>query len=233
MANSEISKGVFPIDISPIIDNGYNFPFTQEDLSYSFDALEPHIDTATMQVHYNGHHKAYTNNFNKAIEDSNINVGERHLIRILTNVSKYDDPVKNNGGGYFNHLIFWRMLTPNGIGAPLGDSSVAISAKFGSFDNFKKAFGDAAATRFGSGWAWLSVGLDGELFISSTANQNNPIMDVVEPKGLPILTLDVWEHAYYLKHQNKRNEYINSFWNVVNWEEVEIRYQEAKGIIGK
>ncbi len=232
MANSEISKGIFPIDISALSENTILFPFIKKDLEYGFDALEPHIDTATMQVHYNGHHTTYTNNFNNFVSND-VPETERTLVKILTNVGNYNDPIKNNGGGYFNHLIFWKMLTPNSTLTPLGTSATAIINKFGSFDNFKKAFGDAAATRFGSGWAWLSVGLDGELFISSTANQNNPIMDVVEPKGLPILTLDVWEHAYYLKHQNKRNEYINSFWNVVNWEEVERRYQEAKGIIGK
>lgn len=232
MANSEISKGVFPIDISALSENSNLFPFVKNNLEYGFDALEPHIDTATMNVHYNGHHTAYTNNFNNAVAND-IPETERTLIKILTNVSNFNDPIKNNGGGYFNHLIFWKMLTPNSTLSPIGDSSTAISNKFGSFEAFKQAFGEAAATRFGSGWAWLNVGLDGELFISSTPNQNNPIMDVVEPKGLPILALDVWEHAYYLKHQNRRNEYIASFWNVVNWEEVERRYQEAKSIIGK
>jgi len=194
-------------------------------LPYAFNALEPHFDAMTMEIHHDRHHKAYTDNLNKAIEGTEL--ANASIESILANISKHTPAIRNNGGGYFNHNLFWEILTPNAPAGPSGDLAAAIDKTFGSLDKMKEQFNAAAATRFGSGWAWLIV-KEGELAITSTPNQDNPLMDIAEVKGTPILGLDVWEHAYYLKYQNKRPDYINAFWNVVNWAKVEELYAKAK-----
>ena len=190
-------------------------------LSYSYNALEPYIDAQTMEIHHSKHHGGYTNNLNKAIE--NTPLADMSIEEILKDVSKHSAAVRNNGGGFYNHNLFWSVMSPNGGGKPTGKIAEAINAKFGSFESFKEKFSAAAATRFGSGWAWL-IDKNGELEIVSTPNQDNPLMDVVDVKGYPLLALDVWEHAYYLKYQNRRPDYIENFWHVVNWNEVEQRF---------
>ncbi|MCC6462188.1 MAG: superoxide dismutase [Saprospiraceae bacterium] len=196
--------------------------FTLPDLPYTPASLEPHIDARTMEIHHDKHHAAYVNNLNAALQ------GTEHegksLETLLANISKLPPAVRNNGGGHWNHSMFWEVMAPNAGGAPEGALGAAINAAFGSFDEFKKQFGQAATTRFGSGWAWLCVGEDGGLFITSTPNQDNPLMDVAEKPGRPILGLDVWEHAYYLNYQNRRPDYISAWWNVVNWNEVARRF---------
>lgn len=198
--------------------------FTFEPLPYAYDALEKSIDKETMEIHYDRHHRAYYNNFVKAIAGTELEY--MTMEEIFTHMSKYPVGVRNNGGGYYNHTMFWNNLSPNG-GQLEGDLKEAIVKTFGSVEDFKKQFEQAGATRFGSGWAWLSVNDKGELFISSTANQDNPLMDVVAERGIPILALDVWEHAYYLRYQNKRGSYMSAFWDVVNWSEVSERYEMA------
>jgi Fe-Mn family superoxide dismutase len=196
-------------------------------LPYAYDALEPHFDARTMEIHHTKHHAAYTNNLNAAIQGT---PAENMTIEvILGNISKHSVAVRNNGGGFFNHNLFWQILTPNGKGAPSAQMNIskAIDRDFGSFDAFKEEFSKAAMTRFGSGWAWLCTDDQDKLFITSTPNQDNPLMDIAERRGTPVLGIDVWEHAYYLHYQNRRNEFIAAFWNLVNWEEVSIRYNEA------
>ena len=187
-------------------------------LSYSYDALEPYIDAKTMEIHHTKHHGGYTNKLNNAIEGTPL--ANQSIEEILKEVSKQPTGVRNNGGGYYNHKLFWDIMSPDGGGEPSGKLMDAIKKDFGSFDKFKEEFNQAAATRFGSGWAWL-INQDGKLVIASTPNQDNPLMDISEVKGTPILGLDVWEHAYYLKYQNRRPEYIDAFWNVVDWNKVE------------
>ena len=195
-------------------------------LAYATDALEPHIDKMTMEIHHGKHHQAYVDNVNKALAGTE---GENHKIEdLMKSISKYPMPVRNNGGGHFNHTLYWSVMSPNGGGAPAGDLAKAIDAAFGSFDEFKKKFAEAGMTRFGSGWSWLSVSSDGKLQVSSTPNQDNPLMDIAEVKGTPILGMDVWEHAYYLKYQNKRADYVAAFMNVVNWNAVADRFAKAK-----
>ena len=196
-----------------------------EPLPYAYDALEPYVDSQTMEIHYSRHHQAYFNNLVKAVAGTDLE--SQPLEAYFGRISQLPVAVRNNGGGHWNHTLFWRVMSPNGGGIPEGDLLAAIEKAFGSFDDFKKQFEAAAAGRFGSGWAWLSVAADGSLFVSSTPNQDNPLMDVVEPRGTPILGLDVWEHAYYLKYQNKRAEYAGAFWNVVNWPEVAARFAAA------
>jgi Fe-Mn family superoxide dismutase len=191
--------------------------FSQVPLSYSYEALEPSIDAMTMDIHYNKHHAAYIKNVNDAIAAENITAAT--VSEFFASTSKLSAKARNNGGGAWNHNFFWQVMKPQGGGAPTGKVADAILASFGSFDKFKELFTQAAMTRFGSGWAWL-VKADGKLLIGSTPNQDNPLMDVSDLKGTPLLALDVWEHAYYLKYQNKRNEYIANWWNVVNWDEV-------------
>lgn len=194
-------------------------------LPYAYTALEPHIDAQTMEIHHSKHHQAYVTNLNAAIAGSD---AEKLSIEdICKNISKYPMPVRNNGGGHFNHSLFWAIMGPNAGGEPSGDLAAAINTAFGSFADFKTQFSTAGATRFGSGWAWLII-KDGKLAVCSTPNQDNPLMDIAEVKGTPILGMDVWEHAYYLKYQNKRPDYIAAFWNVVNWNEVARRFKEAK-----
>jgi len=194
-------------------------------LPYSYDALEPSIDKQTVEIHYGKHHKAYYDNFMAAVKGTDME--SMDLMDIIRNISKYPMAVRNNGGGYFNHTFYWESMKPKGGGLPTGKLSEAIIKSFSSFDELKKQFSDAGKTRFGSGWAWLCLDPKGTLFICSTPNQDNPLMDLAEKKGIPLLTMDVWEHAYYLKYQNKRADYIDAFWNIVNWEEVARRYETA------
>jgi len=200
--------------------------FQLEALPYGSDALEPHIDKETMEIHHGRHHQAYVDNLNKAIAGTDAE--NKSLEDILRQVSNYGPGVRNNGGGHFNHQLFWSVLGPNAGGTPTGKLAEAIDAAFGSFDELKKKLQEAGATRFGSGWSWLIVGEDGKLAVTSTPNQDNPLMDVAEVKGTPIFGIDVWEHAYYLKYQNKRPAYLEAIFNVVNWDAVAKRYQEAK-----
>lgn len=200
--------------------------FTLPALPYAFNALEPHIDARTMEIHHGKHHNAYVTNLNNAIAGSDAE--KLSIEEICKNVSKYPVAVRNNGGGHYNHSMFWTILGPNAGGKPSGAISDAINGAFGSFDEFKTQFAAAAAGRFGSGWAWLVVDSSKKMKITSTPNQDNPLMDVAETKGTPILGLDVWEHAYYLNYQNRRPDYIAAFWNVVNWDEVGKRLSSAK-----
>ena len=190
-------------------------------LPYANDALEPHFDKLTMEIHHDRHHKAYVDNLNKALEGSD--AAGKSIEEILQNISKQPVAVRNNGGGHWNHTFFWNILSPNGGGNPQGTLAAAIDKKFGSFDKLKEEFAKAAMGRFGSGWAWLTAS-NGEVAISSTPNQDNPLMDVAESKGTPIIGLDVWEHAYYLKYQNKRADYVNAWFGVVNWDFVASLY---------
>ena len=198
--------------------------FTLPALPYAPAALEPHIDAMTMQIHHDKHHQAYVDNLNKAVAGTpNENKSLEELVSIAGTLTR---AIRNNGGGHWNHSFFWQILAPNAGGKPTGKLAESIDADFGSFDAFKEKFALAGMGRFGSGWAWL-VEQDGKLLISSTPNQDNPLMDVAEVKGTPILGVDVWEHAYYLKYQNRRAEYLAAFWNVVNWKEVNKRYEAS------
>jgi len=198
----------------------YNLP----ELQYSYDALEPYIDATTMKIHFSKHHAAYVNNLNNAIAGTELE--SKSLDELLANAGMLPTAVRNNGGGHFNHSLFWSIMGKDKGGNPSGKLAEELNSTFGSFESFKDAFSKAAATRFGSGWAWLLV-KDGKLVVSSTPNQDNPLMDVAEVKGTPILGLDVWEHAYYLKYQNRRPEYIENFFNVINWDEVSKRYENT------
>jgi Fe-Mn family superoxide dismutase len=197
--------------------------FELPNLPYAYDALEPHIDARTMEIHHGKHHAAYTNNLNAAIAGTDL---EGKSIEDILKVCKEKPAVRNNGGGFYNHNLFWEVMSPNGGGNPSGDLAQAINDAFGTFENFKDAFAKAAATRFGSGWAWLCVS-KGKLEVCSTANQDNPLMGE-GCEGTPILGLDVWEHAYYLNYQNRRPDYINAFFSVINWDEVAKRFEAAK-----
>ncbi len=195
-------------------------------LPYAFDALEPYIDAKTMEIHYTRHHTGYFNNLVKAVDGTDL--AGKPVEAILTQASRQPAAVRNNAGGHYNHTLFWRVMSPKGGGAPAGGLAEKIAAAFGSFDQFKDLFKQAALSRFGSGWAWLCVAADGTLFVTSSANQDNPLMDTAERRGTPLLALDVWEHAYYLKYQNQRGSYIDAFWNVVNWPEVAARLAAAR-----
>jgi Fe-Mn family superoxide dismutase len=194
-------------------------------LPYALDALEPHIDAKTMEIHHTKHHQAYINNLNAAIAGTEAE--QLSLEDLNRNISKYSAAVRNNGGGHFNHSLFWTVMAPNAGGLPTGALAAAIDSQLGGFEKFKEDFAKAATTRFGSGWAWLSVKADKTLCVCSTPNQDNPLMDIAEVKGFPLVGLDVWEHAYYLKYQNKRPDYITNWWNLVNWEFVQKRFDEA------
>jgi Fe-Mn family superoxide dismutase len=198
--------------------------FELPNLPYAHDALEPHIDTLTMQIHHGKHHNAYVTNLNAAVAGTE-NEG-KSLEELMANISKLSPAIRNNGGGHFNHSLFWTVMSPNGGGEPTGAIGEAITSTFDSYDKFKEEFSKAATTRFGSGWAWLIVA-DGKLAVTSSPNQDNPTMDIAEVKGTPVLGLDVWEHAYYLHYQNRRPDYISAFFNVINWDEVNRRYAEA------
>ena len=195
-------------------------------LNYAYDALEPNIDAQTMEIHHSKHHNGYTNNLNAAIAGTDLE--NKSIETILGNLDMSNKAVRNNGGGFYNHSLFWDVMNPDGKEALSGELKEAILAAYGSFEDFKTAFSKAAATQFGSGWAWLCVMPDGSLKVCSTANQDNPLMDVVDCAGTPILGLDVWEHAYYLNYQNRRPDYINAFFNVINWEKVAENFAAAK-----
>ena len=199
--------------------------FNFKDLPYDFNALEPYIDARTMEIHYTKHHRAYFDKFMAAVDGTPL--ADMELAEIFKNIDKQSAAVRNNGGGFFNHTLFWNIMSSNGGGEPGGELATQINNAFGSFEAFKSTFNDAAATRFGSGWAWLCLNSEGKLDVCSTANQDNPLMNVTDCKGTPLMGLDVWEHAYYLKYQNRRPEYIDAFWNVVNWDEVEKNYNKA------
>lgn len=195
-------------------------------LKYAFDALEPHIDARTMEIHHDKHHAGYTSKLNDAVKGTDME--GKNIENILTNLDMENKAVRNNGGGYFNHNLFWEIMGPNSGGKPEGDLAAAIDRDFGSFDAFKDEFSKAGATQFGSGWAWLCVQEGGKLEVCSSANQDNPLMPGIGCGGYPILGMDVWEHAYYLKYQNQRPAYIEAFFNVINWEEVSKRYAQHK-----
>jgi Fe-Mn family superoxide dismutase len=200
--------------------------FTLAPLPYATDALEPHFDQATMEIHHGRHHNAYVTNLNAAIAGT-ANEG-KSIEELVANAGAISPAVRNNGGGHWNHTFFWNSLSPNGGGVPVGDLAAAIDAQFGSFEGFKDEFKKACLTRFGSGWAWLCVKTDGSICVCSSPNQDNPLMDVSDCKGTPIIGLDVWEHAYYLKYQNKRPDYVDAYWNVIDWNKAEALYQSAK-----
>lgn len=196
--------------------------FTLPKLPYDFNALEPHIDARTMEIHHGKHHNGYVTKLNDAVAGTD---AEKQSVEDLCkNISKHSVGIRNNGGGHYNHSLFWTVMSPKGGGNPSGKLAEAINSAFGSVDEMKKKFSDAAATRFGSGWAWLIKDASGKLAVTSTPNQDNPLMDIAEVKGTPILGLDVWEHAYYLNYQNRRPDYVAAFWNVVNWDEVAKRF---------
>ena len=199
--------------------------FELPELSYAHDALEPHIDTKTMQIHHGKHHAGYTAKLNAAVAGTDLE--GKSIVEILRGLDMGNGALRNNGGGYFNHNLFWEVMSPNGGGAPEGELALAINDAFGSFEAFKDAFSAAAATQFGSGWAWLCVNKEGKLEVCSTPNQDNPLMPGVNCEGTPILGLDVWEHAYYLNYQNRRPDYIEAFFNVINWEKVASLYWSA------
>ena len=199
--------------------------FQLPELNYGFDSLEPHIDAKTMQIHHGKHHAGYTSKLNAAVEGTDLE--GKSIEDLLSTLDLSNSAVRNNGGGYYNHCLFWEVMSPNGGGLPSGTLLSAIEKAFGSFDEFKAEFSKAAATRFGSGWAWLCAHSDGSLEICSTANQDNPIMNGIGSGGSPILGLDVWEHAYYLNYQNRRPDYINGFFNVINWAKVEEKYNSS------
>lgn len=199
--------------------------FQLPDLNYGFDSLEPHIDAKTMQIHHGKHHAGYTSKLNAAVEGTDLE--GKSIEDLLSNLDLSNSAVRNNGGGYYNHCLFWEIMSPDGGGSPSGNLLAAIEKAFGSFDEFKAEFSKAAATRFGSGWAWLCAHSDGSLEICSTANQDNPIMNGIGCGGSPILGLDVWEHAYYLNYQNRRPDYINGFFNVIDWAKVEEKYNSS------
>lgn len=200
--------------------------YTLPKLPYEYSALEPNIDSKTMEIHHGKHHQGYTNNLNGAIEGTELE--GKSIEDILENLDMNNGSVRNNGGGYFNHSLFWEIMSPNGGGFPTGELADAINNSFESFENFIDIFSTAAKTRFGSGWAWLCVHKGGKLEVCSTQNQDNPLMPGIGCKGIPILGLDVWEHAYYLNYQNRRPDYVNAFFNVINWEEVSRRYKMNK-----
>jgi superoxide dismutase, Fe-Mn family len=225
-AAAYVSPKVFGSDQKQVKDSGIEGVPASEfpPLPFSYDALEPYIDARTMEIHYDKHHRAYYTNFMNAIKGTALE--GKTLSDIFSTISKQTDAVRNNGGGYYNHLFFWRNLA-KGSSGPSNDLSSALTKSFGSFDKFKEIFSNAAKTRFGSGWAWLYLGGDKKLAVASSPNQDNSLMDLSPFKGTPLLGLDVWEHAYYLKYQNKRPDYIEAFWNVVNWDEVNRRYKVA------
>lgn len=203
------------------LQNGFAFPA----LPYSYDALEPYLDKATVEIHYSKHHRAYFDKFVAAVKGTEME--KMSLETIFSSISKAPDAVRNNAGGFYNHTLYWENMAPKAGGLPSGKLAAAIDKTFGTFDKFKEQFGTAGKTKFGSGWAWLILDKTGLLQITTTSNQDNPLMDVVAQRGIPLLALDVWEHAYYLKYQNKRADYVDAFWNLINWPEVQKRFDKA------
>jgi len=225
LAGASIALRKSRVFSSPLTLGRKAMPFQLPELPYAHDALEPYIDTMTMEIHHSKHHGAYVTNLNKALEGSDW--ASKPIEEILAGVSKLPVAVRNNGGGHYNHSLFWKWMKPKGGGEPAGDLARAINETFGSFEKFKEQFSSAGMGRFGSGWAWL-IKQHGKLVIASTPNQDNPMMDIAEVRGVPVLGLDVWEHAYYLKYQNRRADYIAAWWNVVNWDEVSRLYATSK-----
>ncbi len=223
-----IALAAMPL-ISKMAPNDYfgEISFQQQALPYAYNALEPYIDALTMEIHYSKHAAAYAKNLSEACIAEKVNLGSTPLTTLLNTISKYSVKMRNNAGGHYNHELFWQLMKPAPNTLPTGSLANAINTSFGSFADFQKAFSEAAKSRFGSGWAWLVLKSDQSLVVSSTPNQDNPLMDLAEVKGFPLLGLDVWEHAYYLKYQNKRPDYINSWWNLVNWDYVQQRYTGA------
>ena len=225
---ASIAIAAMPLVSSFTSDNFFaNGDFLQQALPYAYNALEPYIDAMTMEIHYTKHAATYAKNLADACVAEKVDTAQIALVEVLKNISKYSSKMRNNAGGHYNHELFWQLMKPAPNNAPSGSLATAINTSFGNFAEFQKAFGEAAKARFGSGWAWLLVKLDGSLAVSSTPNQDNPLMDVAETKGFPIIGLDVWEHAYYLKYQNKRPDYINSWWNIVNWEVAQKRFSSV------
>ncbi|MBW0161716.1 MAG: superoxide dismutase [Sediminibacterium sp. Gen4] len=217
-----LSGTILPSLVSASVTSGSS-EFVQQPLPYAFNALEPVIDTTTMDIHYSKHAAAYAKALSEACAAENVNTNNTKLESVLRNISKYSTKMRNNAGGHYNHEMFWQTMKPGGTAVPSGQLGASIVQAFGSFETFKTQFADAAKSRFGSGWAWLIINSDNALSIISTPNQDNPLMDISETWGQPLLGLDVWEHAYYLKYQNRRPDYINAWWNVVNWDVVESR----------
>jgi superoxide dismutase, Fe-Mn family len=212
--------------ISKLSDYRFTGQSKQLPLDYSYDALSPVIDARTMELHYSKHHASYTKNLNDATAAPEYK--SKPLFQLFSEMAKYPVAVRNNGGGFYNHLLYWKIMAPESkSGKPVERLQEAINQSFGSMDQFKSNFSDAAKKQFGSGWAWLSVDGDGKLFVSATPNQDNPLMSITEKRGIPILLIDVWEHAYYLQYQNRRPEYVDAFWDIINWDEVSRRYEEA------
>lgn len=203
-----------------------SIPYQQQPLPYAYGALEKAIDAQTMEIHYTKHAAAYAKNLSEAVIAEKVDIQTTSLETLLSNISKYSTKMRNNGGGHYNHELFWQSMTANSTGKPSGKLLSGIEKDFGSFEAFKNQFNDAAKNRFGSGWAWLVLNGDKKLIVASTPNQDNPLMDIADVKGLPVLGLDVWEHAYYLRYQNKRPDYINNWWSVVNWNFVEKRFED-------
>jgi Fe-Mn family superoxide dismutase len=223
-------KAGMALAATPIISSWANFSiseYQQQALPYAYNALEPYIDAMTMEIHYTKHAATYAKNLADACIAEKVDSTQTSLTNLLQHISKYSTKMRNNAGGHYNHELFWQMMKPAPATQPAGTLASAINNSFGSFTNFQTAFTEAAKTRFGSGWAWLIVKSDGQLAVCSTPNQDNPLMDIAETKGTPILGIDVWEHAYYLKYQNKRPDYINNWWNLVNWDFVQNKYTEA------
>jgi len=220
-------KTLFKLMVFTLISSSTFAQFTQAPLPYAYDALEPFVDAQTMEIHYSKHHAGYVNNLNKALKDAGLEANT-DMNAILGNISKYSTAIRNNAGGHYNHTLFWNVLTPNKDTKLSAELSAAIVTTFGSMEAFKTQLTQAAATRFGSGWAWLVVTPENKLVICSTPNQDNPLMDDAPVKGTPIFGIDVWEHAYYLKYQNKRGDYLQSIWNVVNWDEVSRLYAKTQ-----
>jgi superoxide dismutase, Fe-Mn family len=233
-AKAGLTLGLIGNSISELLAKGVDIPqgfpfstgFSQTPLPYAYTALQPHIDSLTMEIHYTKHAAAYANNLKDAAKEEGVDTS-KPLENVLSVISKYSVKMRNNGGGHYNHELFWSVMGPNAGGKPEGKLMEAIVASFGSYETFVSQFENAAKSRFGSGWAWLIVQTGGKLTVSSTPNQDNPLMDVAEVKGTPILGLDVWEHAYYLNYQNRRPDYVSAFWNLVNWKAVSDRYHAA------
>lgn len=233
-AKAGLVAGLIGTSISELLAKGVEIPsdfpyatgFSQTPLTYGYSALEPHIDARTMEIHYTKHAAAYAANLNDATKEERVDTS-KPLENVLANISTYSVKMRNNGGGHYNHELFWSIMGPNTGGKPEGKLMEAIQSSFGSYEAFVTQFENAAKSRFGSGWAWLLVQTGGKLTISSTPNQDNPLMDVAEVKGTPVLGLDVWEHAYYLNYQNQRPDYVSAFWNIVNWKAVADRFENA------
>jgi len=223
MKNVKLLSIFILITLVSVLSINAQSKFQLPKLKYAYDALEPVIDAQTMEIHHSKHHQGYVNKLNKALEG--ISTENLSLEDILKNISNYSTAVKNNAGGHYNHSLFWTILTPNKTTQPSASLLQAINQQFGSMDRLKMLFNKAAASRFGSGWAWLSVDQDNKLFISTTPNQDNPLMNTTTQQGKPILGIDVWEHAYYLKYQNKRGDYLSAIWSIINWKEVSRRYK--------